>query len=597
MLKMKRTLAAAAMLFAACQGVSADVLSKTPAEALMAFKVSNLDQTNTKFAKFAADLGAAQFVPELNDPLTALLTRGNMTKGIDRKGEAAIAFLPPAEGTELGDEANMLILLPVTSTKEFLSNFQNTTEVDGFTQVTMPNGDTSLVADWGQYAALSQNAALLKAPAATLKLSGVSASEAAKQDFILFANFEKISPSVLAELDKGLQKAIEEIDKGGEGDDAKKLPDKYKPLAKVGVTQLMNVAKTFFNESKGGVVGMTFTPAGLNFSAIGDFKEGSYLGKLASSIKGTSQPLTTGLPTVKYLAFGGVSTESPAIAKSVDDTIAPIADELAKIDGLSEASQLTATFRSALKASKGSVVGMPAPKAIGTEAVIQQISITRGGGQDWQKVMDQGGTLAKTFLADLEVPEGEPKPSITITPKAKTIDGVAFDKWTVDQGLKQDDPAAQEALAAMQMMYGQEGLTYTFASIGDDFVLGSSVSDENLSTFVKAFKANDASVAALPQVKAVSDELPKARVYEAYIQLDEILNVSMNVVGQMQGRQMQMALPPDMAPLGLSLGAEGSALRIDAHLPQTTLRDLVAAGMQAYMQMQQGGGGGGGAGM
>ena len=145
----------------------------------------------------------------------------------------------------------------------------------------------------------------------------------------------------------------------------------------------------------------------------------------------------------------------------------------------------------------------------------------------------------------------------------------------------------------MQMIYGQEGLTYTFAPIGDDFVLGSSASDENLSTFVKAFKANDASVAALPQVKAVSDELPKARVYEFYVQLDEILNTSLTVAGQMQGRQMQIALPPDMAPLGLSLGAEGSALRIDAHLPQTTLRDLVAAGMQAYMQMQQGGGGGG----
>ena len=54
-----------------------------------------------------------------------------------------------------------------------------------------------------------------------------------------------------------------------------------------------------------------------------------------------------------------------------------------------------------------------------------------------------------------------------------------------------------------------------------------------------------------------------------------------------------MKLPQNLAPIGIAAGAEGSAVRIDGFIPATTVQSLVAAGIDAYTQMQQKGQGGG----
>jgi hypothetical protein len=338
-------------------------------------------------------------------------------------------------------------------------------------------------------------------------------------------------------------------------------------------------------------VGATLTPAGLNFSAVGDFKPDSYLGKFASSVKENSGSLITGLPDTKYLFFGGSSFESPVIAQTINETLEPVVAELSKIEGVEQAKQLASTFQTALKATKGSVFGMPAPQAIGTDAVAQQIQIIRGGGQSYRTAFEQAGQFAKTFIGDLDQGDDAPKPTFTITPKAKTIDGVVFDQWDLDAPLPQDDPAAAQTEMMMNLMYGEKGLNYLYAPIGDDdFIVATSASDAALTSFIKAYKTGDKSVAARPHVKAVAEQLPKARIYEAYIALDEIVNTGV-AVAQQQGMAVPITLPPDLAPIGVSFGAEKTAMRFDAHLPQSTLRDFVAVGMQFFMQMQGGGGG------
>ena len=55
------------------------------------------------------------------------------------------------------------------------------------------------------------------------------------------------------------------------------------------------------------------------------------------------------------------------------------------------------------------------------------------------------------------------------------------------------------------------------------------------------------------------------------------------------GMPVKMQLPQNLPPLGFSAASEGTAVRFDMHVPTTTVQSIVAAGMQAYMQMQGGG--------
>jgi hypothetical protein len=51
-------------------------------------------------------------------------------------------------------------------------------------------------------------------------------------------------------------------------------------------------------------------------------------------------------------------------------------------------------------------------------------------------------------------------------------------------------------------------------------------------------------------------------------------------------------LPPDLPPIGETISTDASTIKLDAYVPTPLVQSLVAAGMQAFMQMNGGGGGG-----
>jgi hypothetical protein len=53
---------------------------------------------------------------------------------------------------------------------------------------------------------------------------------------------------------------------------------------------------------------------------------------------------------------------------------------------------------------------------------------------------------------------------------------------------------------------------------------------------------------------------------------------------------MNVKLPPDMPPIGITMGTEGSAGRLDVHISADLLQQLISTGMQ-IMMMRQGGAG------
>ncbi|HEX8323743.1 MAG TPA: hypothetical protein VF595_07495 [Tepidisphaeraceae bacterium] len=580
--------AALAVLLASCGLVRADVLDKLPADALVAGKVANLTATSNKIAKLAKDLGIDAFVAPLQNPLAAFKQQSRMEKGINDSGEIGFAYLDPKTSPDLTPDDSFVIVIPVSSYADFLSNFGDAKTEAGVSEVTTPDGGGKpmFLADWGDgYAALSPAKALVNKPSTRLKVTDAAAKEAGRQDFLVVANFEQLGQKLMPELDKAVGEATKEIDNLG----SDKIDPKYKPLMKVAANQLFAAGKTFLNSTNAATIGLNISDAGINSTVLSNFRPDSYLGQTSTKIKGTDKPLTIGLPAMRYLAYGG-STMDPAVAgKLFSDIAGPVLAELNKIEGIEGAKKLVASATATIGKNTGSVFAAPAPTKIGQEGIIQQLTLYRGGAAEMKTLFTDGGTFAKQFIADMKLPPDRPKPMLEIVQNEKSIEGVSFDSIKFEAKQNPDAPGAAQQEAIQNLMYGSSGMNYSYGTMGDDFLLVSGATDEAISAFIKSVKAGEDNVSKLEPVKAVAAELPKTRVLEYYLALDELVNTGVAAAAQFN-LPVQVQLPPELPPFGLTFGAEGASMRLDTHLPTTTVQSLIAAGMQAFMGMQQGGG-------
>ena len=583
----KMNKAALALLLATCgivraQATTPDVLEVLPANALVAGKIANLSATSKKLAQLASQLGVDAFEPSFKDPLGALKTKGHLENGLNENGQIGFAFMDPklAGGN---DDNSFLFVVPVSDYDAFLTNFNVT---DGATKQVTPKdgGRPMFVANWNGYAAISPTETLVAKPSATMKPAAAATKESAKQDFLIVTNFAELGPMLMPQLDKGVAEFEKEFERAG----GKDLDPKYKPLVKVGVGQLFNAAKTFLNSTDAATVGLNISDAGLNFTVLSSFKADSYLGKISGDFKGTEKPLTVGLPAMKYLVYGGSALDPSVTSRVFEDLFGPVLAEVDKLEGIPQAKKLVGDAKASVKKSTGATFGMPAPQKIGEEGILQQVVVYRGGGPEFKTLFTDGAALGKQIIADLKLPEGQPKPGLEIAANDKAIEGVNFDSIKLDLPPNPNDPMAQMQAQMQKIMYGPNGLSYHYGTLNDDLILSNGASDETLAAFIKAVKANEDSISKTDPFKAVASELPKTRVLEYYVQLDEIVNTGVQTAAQF-GFPVQVQLPPDLPPLGINFGGDGTSLRLDAHLPTSTVQALIAAGFQAFAGMRGGG--------
>ncbi|HWB53499.1 MAG TPA: hypothetical protein VG722_04875, partial [Tepidisphaeraceae bacterium] len=109
---------------------------------------------------------------------------------------------------------------------------------------------------------------------------------------------------------------------------------------------------------------------------------------------------------------------------------------------------------------------------------------------------------------------------------------------------------------------------------------------------IEAIKANADPLGAQPALKDVMANLPSHRLLTVYVPLDQIAMTGATYARQF-GMPLNLQLPPNLAPIGMTAGTEQSAIRLDSFIPSQTVQSLIAAGMQAYMAMQGGAGAGG----
>ena len=369
------------------------------------------------------------------------------------------------------------------------------------------------------------------------------------------------------------------------------------------VDQYFSAAERFLTDGSAATFSLNFGDAGLNTTLAAEFTQGSYLGKIVGGFKNTDGPLLAGLPgDRKYFAFGGVSNSPEPMNQIVSDFVDPVLKQLA---GAGQGGQNVKTLLEAVKKSiqntKTTTMGYPAATgALGTESIIQQIAISTGNAKaigEAQKTILKGmNNLFQSMPQAAAAGGAQPKVSMEFQDGAKTVAGVKLDqyKMNIDIG-EADSPQAAQAQQMMAMIYGPNGMSGVMGPVNDStFVAVQGGTDQLVQAVVDNAKNPQDKLSALGPVKAAGSQLPKSRIGVFYLQLDQIITSGVKYA-QGFGMPVKMQLPQNLPPIGFSAATEGTAVRFDTHIPTNTIQSIVAAGMQAYMQMQGGGAGAPGA--
>lgn len=594
-IKRATMLAACVTLALAGRSFGADVIStKVPDGALVVVKVANIGATSGKVAKLAEQLGINMFVPALNDPLGALKQQLKITNGVDDAGEIAFVFVDPKGGPS--DKATFA-LVPTTDYKALVANLEGATTEGNITSFAEADGKTVYLADWGGgYAAVSPTKELVAAtPGTGLKLPARAAKETTGNDFSLYANFAALRGPLTAELTQNRAKAKEDM--LGKLKAENQVPEQYHAAIGAAVDQGLAIVESFLRDADAATVGLTLTDTGIKQNVVAQFKEGSYLAKLADGFKSTEGALLTGLPAGKYLGYGGFNNSPAAMSQLIDDLAGPVVAALPKND---EKTAFIPGYITDVKGLlgdiKGQSVGLIAPVGpIGQVGLIQPVSTTRG---DADKILAGMKSVNEKYAANINslITIGQPGLEMkqSYAENVRTVDGISFSSMSQEVG--GDSPAANQQRQAMQLAYGAPKVDFFFGNAGGNLVsFGQGVDETVIKSLIAASKGNEAPLAAVEPVKAVSDVLPKGRFAEVYIGVDEIVGLGLRAASQfgfLRGNGIQM--PPDLQPIGLSLATEGGAIEYTAYISNDLLQALVSTGTQVAGQMQGGGGGGGG---
>jgi hypothetical protein len=595
-MKCQRSRAALALFVAllwlgAPAALRAQVLQQVPSDAPVVIKITNLKAVSDKVAKFATALGLAEMSPQLADPLGSMQEEMKIKEGLDTAGELALVFTKDLLEASSPEEV-VMVLLPVTDYKAFLSNLEGA-KTDGPVTTFHPGGgDKELhAANWGKYAVVAQNKALLAQRPTGLKLSPLAAREAKEKDAFLFLNIPTLAPKALEQIEQARAEAMGMLENelGNEGE-----LKEFAPVAKAAFGQVLKISEGFLRNSTSVSMGLHLSDEGLTGSAITEFKPESYAGKMTSLLKNAKQPLLIGLPARKYLAAGGMVVEPKITSQLIGDALDPISKELAATKSGKGLSSVIEAVKRFVGAAKSVTFGAPMPTApIGAESVMQNVFVVKGDAKalaDAQKqVMEGLGEMTKTLPKDSGVAL-----NVEITPGAKSVGDVKLDTAVANLVTGENDPNGAQIQQVAALVFGPAGIGGTYGPVNKDtFVMVQGGTDKLLGDVVKSAQTPQDPIGTDAKVKMVSGHLPAQQVAVEYIFVDNII-ASVVRYSEGMGFPIKLKLPPNQAPIGISAATEGSALRFDGFIATELIQNVVAGGMQMKMEMEGEGGGGGG---
>jgi hypothetical protein len=585
---------AAAAAFVLCLALTlrssaADVAELIPSDALVVFKINNVQRVNGEASALLREFGVAEQAPEMADPLAAFQAQTGLREGLNLDGSAAVYL---ANGEMGGDEPPLVLLIPVSDYKAFLGNFAALQdEGEGVSRVKFreageeevegePDFD-AYVMQMGEYAALTPTRELLKKPEKAITFSGVTAQMLQERDVVAYVNFEQVGPMLLQRLqDENAREQAKEEMRQSIAENQQFA--KFQPVVEVAIDQMFQLAENFLRDASAAAGTMDLSDEGVRFGMVGQFKPGSYFARLFGQVNASGDLPLSGLPEANYILFGGAVDNQAANQQFFTDVLGPVVEQLRKTEGTEKLVEYVEATQAQMSAVGESRFGMLAPSGpLGGAPLFQQIYIQGGDVQKLKQSQRRMAELQPEIMAELMPDAGDMGAMgmgmvMNYEENAKQVADVSFDKLSTNM----DDQAQQMNAMPLRMMFGPEGPVTYLGEVNDRLVIVSGLADTQIAQVVEAVRDNSSPLAEDQGVQFSRRHLIERQSAIFFFRPDELVRSGLGYARQM-GMAVPIELPENLPPAAFAVGPAENAYQGDAFLPKDLISALIVAGLQA----------------
>ena len=572
---------------------AADVTEWIPSDALVVFKINNVQRVNQEWGTLFREFGLADQAPQVADPLSAFQAETGLRQGLNLEGNAAVYL---ANGDMEGEEPPLVIVLPVSDYQAFLQNFKATRDAGaGITEVIFADGEdmdeevdwdadhTGFVMDGGDYALLSPLKELLKKPENGIRFQGVTAQMLEERDIIAYANLEQLGPMLIEQMQQEdaraqakaeLQEALEQNEQFA----------KLGPVLDVAINQFFNLAENFLRDASAGAAGIDLSEDGISFGGAGQFKAGSKFGRMFSQLNASGDLPLSGIPEGTYIVFGGSADNRQVNQQFFAEFLDPIVEELKNVEGSEKLADYAEVVKRQMAAAGEMRFGMMAPSGpLGASSLVQTFTIQGGDVETLLQTSRRMAELQPEIMAMVMPPEAQEMgmaASVKYEEDALTVAGVSFDKFSADM----------QAMEQLRMVFGPEGMSSYIGKVDEKLLGVSGLSEAQITQLIESVRANESPMEQDRGVQAIRAHLLDRVSSAFFFKPDELVRTGLGYSRQM-GMNVPIQIPENLPPIGVSAGPGENSVRVESFVHKDLVSAMVIAGLQAqqfFGGMQEG---------
>lgn len=539
------------------------IFDRVPAEATVVLVTQNLDELD----KGVADLLAASGLPPLGTP-SALLERIGLNKGIDMSRPLAIALMP---GDLEGDTPPAVIFIPTNNFAAMMDALDAEEDGDLYTFV-VDTGETLFArAGGGGYAivgpmretvaAVDGHGGNLAAHESHIGSVGARLSEDSHFSVVVKKPMLDLLQEFLAEKVKS---GIDDI--GEQGEDAEQL--------QLQAEQAAQMIQSMFGDATDIVLGIRADETGLSFDLAVDFDPDSEFGDLFDSAGDSSKYLGK-LPNQPFLFAYAGDYATPAIGK-VFAMLASLNDDM-HLDGAME----FGFIKKMLDLAQGQAVAVFVNPG-GLMGGLLANTISYSAAKDPNALLLEIRKVAEQM-------NGQAGLDFNYEPDATEVDGVSADRYSISMNPGEDGGPLGGMMVqqAVAMLFGPSGISGYYAP-GKAGVYQTLSKKIDLLRDALAAEDGQNPLTNNPLLASVSQRLPRQRTFEMYLGIQSVVEQALQTMA-IFGMQMDVDVPPQLAPIGVAGTTAESAGRISAFVPSPVIKMIAQIATQA--QQMFGGGG------
>jgi hypothetical protein len=218
-------------------------------------------------------------------------------------------------------------------------------------------------------------------------------------------------------------------------------------------------------------------------------------------------------------------------------------------------------FQSGLTRSMAAIFSAPAPRGSMMSGLISLVRVSDS--QAYLAAMEETSKAQRAFFQDLGMPEA-------VSFSRDILPGVPSCGMTTRLDLKNEDPAAASARAAMAMIFGGESIQMSMGALDDHRLLAVMGNPELLKARMEALQKTPEAIAL--SILAVEPDLGRDYRFALYLDPRGIRDLAQVVVGIFGGStEKQLPIIPEVPAAGFTLSLDPSVVELRGSVRAETL--------------------------